>query len=86
MDIHIFNLSQNVNEWDLRKLFSTYGEVNSAVIPRNKINGRSIGSAFINMLNDDLARQAIFNLDQTMIDGKRIAVSEIKFSLGRYNN
>jgi RNA recognition motif-containing protein len=86
MDIHVFNLSQNIIEHDLLKLFSTYGHVNSVVITRDKVNGRSTGSAFVNMSNDDMARQAVLNLNQMLVDGKRIAVSEIKFSLGKYNN
>lgn len=86
MDIHVFNLSVHVIESDLIRIFSSYGLVNSVVIVRNKRTGRSTGFAFVNMANDTMARQAIINLDQTLIDGERIAVSEIRFSLGKYNN
>lgn len=86
MDIHVFNLSVHVMESDLIRIFSRYGPVNSAVITRDKTTGRSTGCAFINMSNDEMARQAITSLDQSIIDGERIAVSEIRFSLGKYNN
>ena len=86
MDIHVFNLSENIIEADLVKLFSTYGAVNSAVITRDMKTGRSTGNAFIHMSNSDLGSQAIEGLDQSLLDGQRIAVSEIRFSLGRFNN
>jgi RNA recognition motif-containing protein len=86
MDIRIFNLSVHVIESDLIRIFSRYGPVDSVVITRSKSTGRSTGCAFISMANNELARQAIVNLDQTLIDGQRIAVSEIKFSLGKFNN
>jgi RNA recognition motif-containing protein len=45
MNIRVSNLSFNVLDAEVRKLFSPFGEVNSAVIIRDKNNGRSNGSA-----------------------------------------
>jgi RNA recognition motif-containing protein len=86
MDICVFNLSVHVITSDLIRIFSRYGLVRSAVIARNKLTGRSTGCAYINMANDAMARQAITYLDQSLIDGERIAVSEVRSSLGKYNN
>jgi RNA recognition motif-containing protein len=86
MNIHVSNLSLNIIDADLRKLFAAYGEVNSAVIVRDKLNGRSKGSALIDMVNDTQGRQAVLCLDQTIIDGKPITVSEIKYSIRDYKN
>ena len=86
MDLHIFNLSRNIIEADIRKMFSVFGEVTSAIIKRDKTNDRSTGYAFVNMSNDKLARQAINNLDQTVIDGKRITISEMRQNIGNYFN
>lgn len=85
MNIHISNLSLNYFDADLKKLFSAYGEVDSSFILRDKYNGRSKGTGFVTMLNDKQAFEAIHNLDQTVIDGKQICVSELKYSL-RYPN
>ena len=74
MNIHVSNLSLNIIDSDLRKLFAAYGDVNSAVILRDKLNGRSKGAAIIDMEVDSQARQAIQCLDQTMMDGKSISV------------
>ena len=81
MNIHVSNLSLNVIDADLKKLFAAYGEVSSAVIIRDRLNGRSKGSALIDMVNDAQGRQAVLCLDQTVIDGKAITVTEIRFSL-----
>ena len=86
MNIHVSNLSLNIIDADIRRLFSAYGEVNSAVILRDKLNGRSRGTALIDMVNDSQARQAVLCLDQTLMDGKPITVSVIKYSIRNYKN
>ena len=77
MTIRVYNLSLNTNDTDLRKLFSVFGVVNSAEVSRDKINGRSKGNGVINMPIDQEALQAIASLDQTLMDGKKISVSEL---------
>lgn len=86
MNIHVSNLSLNIIDADLRRLFAAYGEVGSAVIIRDKNNGRSKGSAIIDMVNDKQGRQAILCLDQTVLDGKAITLSELKYSIKDYRN
>lgn len=77
MNIRIFNLSHNVNDTDLRKMFSTYGTVTSAEVARNKHNGRSNGIALVEMPIEHEARQAIFSLDKKELGGKIISVMEV---------
>jgi RNA-binding proteins (RRM domain) len=77
MTIQVHNLSRNTIDSDLRKLFSPFGVVNSAEVNRDKNNGRSKGNGVIIMPVDHEARQAIASLDQTMMDGKKISVSEL---------
>jgi RNA-binding proteins (RRM domain) len=77
MTIQVHNLSHDTNDSDLRKLFSAFGVVNSAEVKRDRNNGRSKGNGVINMPIDNEARQAIASLDQTMMDGKKISVSEL---------
>ena len=78
MNIQISNLSLNTIDADLRKLFAPFGAVDSATVIRNKFNGRSKGSAIINMPFDVQGRQAIVSLHQTMMDGKKISVDELR--------
>jgi RNA recognition motif-containing protein len=76
MDIQVTNLSLNMSDADVRRLFSAYGIVDSAEVGRDKYNGRSKGNAHVIMPNASQARQAIVSLNQTMMDGKKISVNE----------
>ena len=78
MTIQVFNLSRNTSDTDLRKMFAVYGVVNSAEVSRDKNNGRSKGNGIINMPVENEALQAIASLDQTLMDGKKISVSELR--------
>jgi RNA recognition motif-containing protein len=86
MTIYIHNLSLNTGEGDLRKLFTTYGEVSSAVIVRDQRTGRSRGTGRINMTNDGQAKAAIAGLNNTMLTNKKISVLEFTQSIGDYIN
>jgi RNA recognition motif-containing protein len=77
MYIQVYNLSLNTADRDLRKLFSAFGIVSSAEVARDKLNGRSKCNAMIEMPIQPEALQAIESLNQTMLDGKKISVSEL---------
>ena len=76
--MRVTNLSFSTLEGDLRKLFSRYGEVNSALIVRDKNNGRPTGSGVIDMVKKAEGRLAIESLNQTTINGKTITVAELE--------
>ena len=76
MNIKIYNLSQNIDDRALERLFRPYGVVNSALVERNALNGRSRGNGIVEMPVDSQAQQAIVSLNRTMVDGKQISVSE----------
>jgi RNA recognition motif-containing protein len=86
MNIHVSNLSQNTVDSDLRKLFSPYGEVLSAVVLRDRLNGRSRGTAFIDMINDAQGGIAVSEVHKTTLDGKEISVSQIEYIPSKYKN
>ena len=76
MNIQIFNLSLHTEDRDLRKLFSSFGNVTSAEVVKDKLNGRSKRNGIIEMSTDSEARQAIVSLNQTIFDGKLVSVTE----------
>ena len=76
MNIRIANISLNTTDTEIRKLFSSYGSVDSALVNRNALNGRSLKSGQVEMPVVAQARQAIASLDKTIFDGKLISVSE----------
>jgi len=77
MNIQVHNLSLNVIDSDIRKLFAAFGIVDAAEVIKDKLNGRSKGHAVVDMPVETQARQAIITLDQTIVDGKKISVREV---------
>lgn len=77
MNIYIGNLNWKMTSEDLSNLFSPYGEVVSAKIVTDKFNNnRSKGFGFVEMSDDEAARNAISNLNDTEILGRKIVVNE----------
>jgi RNA recognition motif-containing protein len=75
MIIEISNLSMNVVETDLRRLFTPFGEISSIEITRDRLNNRSKGKAFIDMPVAKEARQAVTSLNGSMVRGKSIILT-----------
>lgn len=78
MNIYVSNLSYGVDDNSLQDLFSQHGNVSSAKVITDRISGKSRGFGFVEMPNDDEARQAIDKLNQTDLDGRKINVNEAK--------
>src|SRR5215210_7607004 len=77
MNIYVGNLNWNMTSDDLHNLFSAYGNVVSAKIVTDKFNNnRSKGFGFVEMSDDEAARQAISNLNDTDVLGRKIVVNE----------
>jgi RNA recognition motif-containing protein len=78
MTIYVSNLNLNIIESDLRKLFARFGDVNSVSIKKDQYNGRSRGTAVIDMPVEKEAKEAISCLDNLSLLGKKIFVAEAK--------
>ena len=77
MNIYVGNLNWGMTSDDLYNLFATYGEVASAKIVTDKFNNnRSKGFGFVEMSDDDAARTAISNLNESDVMGRKIVVNE----------
>jgi RNA recognition motif-containing protein len=78
MNIYVSNLSFNIQDEDLRGLFTEYGEVSSAKIIMDKATSRSRGFGFVEMSDQESSKKAIAALDGTTIDGRVIKVTEAR--------
>ncbi len=76
MNIYVSGLSFKLNDADLRQLFEEYGEVSSAKIIMDKFTQRSRGFGFVEMEDDEAARTAISNLNETEVMGRKLIVNE----------
>lgn len=78
MKIYVGNLSFNTSESDLNTLFSQFGEVSDATLITDRETRRPRGFGFVEMRNDQAAREAIGALDGTEVDGRTIKVNEAR--------
>lgn len=75
MNIYVSNLSWGTGNDSLQGLFTQYGEVSSANVITDRDTGRSRGFGFVEMPNDEEAKQAIEALNETDFEGKTINVN-----------
>ena len=76
MNIYVGNLSWSMTDEDLTNLFTEYGTVTSGKILKDKMNGRSKGFGFVEMEDDEAAKTAIANLNETEVMGRKLIVNE----------
>lgn len=75
MKIYIENLHVTVDNEKLNEIFSTYGKVKSAEIVKDVFTGAPRGFGYVEM-EDDGAKNAISNLDQTTLNDLKLTVKE----------
>jgi RNA recognition motif-containing protein len=76
--IYVGNLSFDSNESDLKGLFATYGEVESAKVIVDQFTNRSRGFGFIEMTNREEGLKAIQALDSKELGGRSLKVNEAR--------
>ncbi len=78
MKIYVGNLSFETTESEIRELFGQYGEVEEVNLIADRETGRPRGFGFIEIRNDQAAREAIGALDGTEFGSRQIKVNEAK--------
>ncbi len=73
--LFVGNLAYSVTEDELQQLFGEFGEVTSAVVPKDRETGRPRGFAFVEMQTQAAAEAAIKGLDGREMSGRQIKVS-----------
>tara|TARA_Y100001936_G_C15746302_1_gene493674 strand:- start:161 stop:421 length:261 start_codon:yes stop_codon:yes gene_type:complete len=84
--IYVGNLSYKVDEDGLREAFEAHGAVESAQVIMDRYTGRSRGFGFVEMSNDDEAKEAIAAMDNQEISGRPVKVNEAKPRRERTDN
>jgi len=83
MKIYVGNLSYNVTENEITAEFSIYGNVESTLIPSDRISGRPKGFAFVEMASRSEAEAAIAGLNGKMLNERILVVNEARPRLER---
>lgn len=78
MNIYVGNLSWNSTDDDVRSAFEAFGEVSSAKVIMDRETGRSRGFGFVEMPDDDAARQAIEGMNDKDLQGRTLRVNEAR--------
>lgn len=76
--LYVGNLSYNVNNSQLEKIFAVHGAVESAHVITDRETGRSKGFGFVEMGTDQQAQAAITALHGSEIDGRSLTVNEAR--------
>ncbi|NTV26707.1 MAG: RNA-binding protein [Chlorobiaceae bacterium] len=76
MNIYIGNLDYGITEAELSQAFGEFGTVSRSNVIMDKMTGRSKGFGFVEMPNDAEANEAIANLNESVLNGRKIRVNE----------
>jgi cold-inducible RNA-binding protein len=79
MKLFVAGLPLDMDDRELKAIFSDYGEVMSAKIITDKSNGYSRGFGFVEMVEETDAITAIKALNRATIEGKVITVRPAEY-------
>ncbi len=76
--VYVGNLPFSVNQEELKKLFSSYGEISEATVISDKFSGRSKGFGFVTFAKKKDADKAVSEMNDKDMQGRPLKVSEAK--------
>ena len=78
MNIYVGNLPFELDDAELERTFTAYGEVSSARVIQDRESGRSRGFGFVEMSDNTQAEAAIQALNGKDFNGRPLTVNEAK--------
>ncbi len=78
MKIYVGNLSSETGESEVRELFGQFGDVGDVNLITDRDTGRPRGFGFVEIRNDQAAREAISSLDGKEVGGRQLKVNEAR--------
>ena len=85
MKLYVGNLPWSIDDTKLKELFSSYGDIEEAVLIKDKFSGRSKGFGFVTFTDDAAAQKAIEEMHEKEVEGRPLTVSEAKPMVPRDN-
>ena len=76
--IYVGNLPFSVTLDRLKELFSSYGQIEDAIVMANKFTGRSRGFGFVTFANDGDANKALAEMNNKNVEGRELKVNEAR--------
>jgi len=78
MKLYVGNLNHSTTNETLRAAFEQFGEVASVRILFDRETRQSRGFGFVEMPQDEQAKEAMEKLNETEIDGRRVRINEAR--------
>lgn len=78
MNLYVSNLGDQITDDSLEVIFATHGKVNSCRIIKDRFSGYSRGFGFVDMPDDDEAKNAMKKIHDMVINGQNVSVKEAK--------
>ena len=85
MKLYVGNLPWSIDDNALKELFTSYGDIEEAVLIKDKFSGRSKGFGFVTFTDDAAAQKAIDEMHEKDVEGRPLTVSEAKPMVPRDN-
>ena len=76
--IYVGNLPWSVTLEKLKELFSSFGEIEEALVIANKYTGRSRGFGFLTFKKDGDVDKAIEKMNEKEVEGRNLVVKEAR--------
>ena len=76
MKLYVGNLNYSISENELANIFGNYGEVISVKLIIDRETGKPKGFGFIEMADENAAKQAIQELEGSDLKGRTMRVNE----------
>lgn len=76
--LYVGGLAYSVTDEELKDFFASKGSVTNAFVIKDKYSGRSKGFGFVEMEDDNEAKQAIDSLNGQDLNGRAIVVNEAR--------
>ncbi len=78
MKIYVGNMPFTVDNEKLKELFSSYGEIEEAIVITDKFSGRSKGFGFVTFKEDESAKKAVSEMNEKEVEGRKLKVNEAR--------
>jgi cold-inducible RNA-binding protein len=76
--LYIGNLPWSVNDEGLKELFSKYSSITNATVIYDRETRRSRGFGFVELSDDNEAEQAVSEMNETDVEGRKLVVNEAR--------
>lgn len=76
--LYVGGLPYSMSDDDLAEAFKAYGNVESAVVIKDRDSGQSKGFGFVELSSAEEAQAAIKGLDGQELGGRRVRVNEAR--------